>query len=112
MNERKTPVLLRRGPLSGDVMALLRYTRKQTPRGEILMSSAKQDVTADFTVLMLEELLDGDEQWPASPDIVSILDGVADGESLTDDERLQVRAFRERLALACLRHNERGHGKP
>lgn len=97
-------MLLRRGPVSGNVMALLSYRRQEIRGREVINAHAKQDVTADFTVLMLEELMD-----PDSPDIVGILDGVADGESLTDDERAQVRAFRERLAAVCIRHNERGH---
>lgn len=109
MSERKTPVLLRRGPVSGNVMALLSYRYKPVVRGrevhEVLEASSKQDVTADFTALMLEELLD-----PDAPDIVGILDGVANGQLLTADEKAQVRAFRERLAAACERHNEREHG--
>lgn len=105
MSKRKTPVLLRRGPLTGDVMALLRYTRKTVRGREVLDASSKQDVTADFDALMLEGLLD-----PDARDIVSILDGVADGQELTDDERAQVRVFRERLAAFCVRHNTRGHG--
>lgn len=112
MSVRKTPVLLRRGPVSGDVIALLRYTYTQTPRGEVLEASSKENVTADFTALMLEELIGSD-----APNIVGILDGIAAvSESgaypLTDDERAQVRAFRERLKLAVERHNERGHGRP
>lgn len=110
MGERKTPVLLRRGPLTGDVVALLRYTHKTVRGREVIEAISKQDVTADFTVLMLDELMEADERWRDSPDIVGILDGVADGEELTAAERAQVRAFRERLAAACTRHNERGHG--
>lgn len=106
MSERKTPVLLRRGPVSGNVTALLRYTFKLVNGHRILVASSKQDVTADYTALMLEELLDPDAQ-----DIVSILDGVADGALLTVEEKEQVRAFRERLADACIRHNEHGHEK-
>jgi hypothetical protein len=102
---RKTPVLLRRGPLSGDVNALLRYTRTKSPGGvELLKASEKQDVTADFDALMLEELFGRDDD---SPNIVAILDGVADGQELNAEERAEVRAFRERLAAACERHNKR-----
>lgn len=89
-------------------MALLSYRYKVVRArdgNEILEASSKQDVTADFTALMLEELI-----GPDAKDIVSILDGVADGEALTDDEKAQVRAFRGRLAAACIRHNECGHG--
>ena len=105
MSTRKTPVLLRRGPVSGDVVALLRYSYANVRGGEILKAHDKQDVTADFTALMLEQLID-----PDAPDIVGILDGVADGQLLTAEEKAQVRAFRERLAAACERHNTRGHG--
>jgi hypothetical protein len=103
--ERKTPILLRRGPLSGDVMALHRYTHKTLPsgrKGVIAGFDGKQDVSHDFDALMLEELLDNGAEG-----IVGILDGVADGESLTDEERAQVRCLRERLKTAIERHNAR-----
>jgi hypothetical protein len=85
-------------------MALTRYTWKNG--GKILQAATdgKHNVTADYTALMCEELLD-----PDSPDIIGILDGVADGESLTDEERVQVRAFRERLKKAVERHNAGPH---
>lgn len=54
------------------------------------------------SVALLEELLADD-----APDLVGILDGVADGQQLTADECAQVRAFRERLKAACERHNAR-----
>jgi hypothetical protein len=101
---RKTPILLRPSPLTGSVMALHRYTRKKIHGRDVLDSGVdgKQDVTADFDAIVLESLLD-----PDSPDIVGILDGVADGETLTDAERAQVRGFRERLKKIVERHNER-----
>jgi hypothetical protein len=102
MSERKTPVLLRRGPISGNINALLRY--REVEDG-VLHVASKHDVTADYTALMLEELLD-----PDSPDIAAILDGVADGEELTEEQRTQVRSFRERLVVVIERHNTRGHG--
>jgi hypothetical protein len=37
----------------------------------------------------------------------SPIDGVADGEALTDDERGQVRVLRERLKTLIERHNAR-----
>jgi hypothetical protein len=81
-------------------MALHRYSRK----GDILEAATdgKQDVSHDFDALMLEELIDN-----GADDIVGILDGVADGESLTDEERTQVRCLRERLKTAIERHNAR-----
>lgn len=101
---RKTPILLRPLPLSGGVAVLTRYTRSQGPNGEILKAAldGKQDVTADFDAIVLETLLD-----PDSPDIVGILDGVADGESINAEEQAQVRAFRERLKALVERHNAR-----
>lgn len=106
---RKTPVLLRPMPLSGGVAALTNYRR--VDRGEGLtvihvVGDGKHDVTADFDAIVCETLLD-----PDSPDIVSILDGVADGWKLTVGERAQVRAFRDRLRMILVRHNEEGHGR-
>lgn len=102
MAERKTPILLRRGPLSGRVEALTSYRYLNGGRTLKVLGDGKHDVTSDFDALMLEELFADD-----APDIVSILDGAADGEVLTDEERAQVRAFRERLRAACERHNAR-----
>lgn len=102
MSPRKTPILLRRAPVSGEIMALYRYTRK-TVRGRDVIDAGfdgKQSVSGDFYVLACQELLD-----PDAPDIVGILDGVADGQALTDEERIQVRAFRERLKAMVERHN-------
>lgn len=102
MSARKTPILLRRAPLTGEIMALYRYARK-TVRGMDVIDAGfdgKQSVSSDFYVLACQELLD-----PDAPDIVGILDGVADGETLTDGERAQVRAFRERLKVMVERHN-------
>jgi hypothetical protein len=108
VTSRKTPILLRRAPLTGEVMALYRYTRK-TVRGRDVIDAGfdgKQSVTGDFDALVLTELLD-----PDSPDMVGILDGVADGQSLNDEERTQVRAFRERLKTMVERHNARLDGE-
>jgi hypothetical protein len=101
---RKTPILLRRGPLSGRINALTRYTITERNGRELLKASEKYDVSADFDVLMLEELFGAEND---SPDIVAILDGAADGYVLTAEEQAQVRAFRERLRSVCERHNKR-----
>jgi hypothetical protein len=105
MSMRKTPVLLRRAPLSGGVNALTRYTFKNG--GAILQAATdgKHDVTADFDALVLEALLD-----PDSLNIIGILDGVADREKITSQEAAEVRAFRERLKTIIERHNTTGHG--
>lgn len=100
MAERKTPILLRRGPLSGEVMAIYRYRKVVVNERELLDVSAKQSVQSDYDCLVLQELLD-----PDAPDIVGILDGVADGEQLDDEQRRQVRAFRERLRTMVERWN-------
>lgn len=110
MSRRKTPVLLRRAPLSGRINALTSYRR---PGDAItVVGDGKHDVTASFYAIVLEELLDGkghaehDATQPA-PDIISILDGVADGDPISDEQRKQVRAFRERLRAIALDHNAR-----
>lgn len=108
MGERKAPVLLRRSPVSDKIVVLTRYGRVKTSSDREILQAAtdgKHDVTADFDYLLLEALLD-----PDSPDMAEILDGVADRIEITDDERAQVRAFRERLVEVIERHNERGHG--
>lgn len=101
---RKTPILLRRGPMSGAVVAVHRYTRTSVNGRDIVKAAldGKQDVTADFDALCLDELFGED-----APDIVGVLDGAADGETLAEDERRQVRAFRERLRAMAERHNAR-----
>lgn len=111
---RKTPILLRRAPLSGRINVLTNYGRKEINGKDIIdvRGDGKHDVTTAFYAIALEELLDGkghpehDASQPA-PDIVSILDGVADGDPISDEQRAQVRAFRERLRNMCVAHNAR-----
>lgn len=105
MATRKTPILLRRAPVSGGIVALHRYTRK-TIRGRDVLDAGfdgKQDVTADFDALVCELLLN-----PA-PKIIEQLDGAARGMELTDGEREEVRAFREALCVIVERHNAGPH---
>lgn len=108
---RKNPVLLRRGPVSGRIYALTNYRRSGD--GPItVVGDGKHDVTAAFYALMLEELLDGAEHMGGaaelpSPDIIVILDGVADGDVLDKQHQRQVRSFRERLARIVEDHNAR-----
>lgn len=99
---RKTPILLRRGPMSGRVQALTSYRFVNEGRVLKVLGDGKHDVSGDFDALVLEELFAQD-----APDIVGILDGVADGQLLTADEKAQVRVFRERLREICERHNAR-----
>lgn len=108
---RKNPVLLRRAPLSGRINALTNYRRSGDGPIEVV-GDGKHDVTAAFYALMLEELLDGkghaehDASQP-TPGIIAILDGAADGEQLTDEERAQLRSFRERFRAIVEDHNAR-----
>lgn len=111
---RKNPVLLRRAPLSGRVNVLTNYRRGGEGERDTItvVGDGKHDVTAAFYAIALEELLDGKGHAEhiasqPSPDIVSILDGAADGEDLTGEQRAQVRSFRERLALVVSDHNAR-----
>lgn len=97
---RKTPILLRRGPISGNIHALLRY--KLT--ADVLVAYEKQDVSFDFYHLALEEMFGADDECP---DIIGILDGVADGEVLNDREKAQVRRFHDHFRAMVVKHNER-----
>jgi hypothetical protein len=106
MTARKTPILLRRAPLSGEVMALYRYTRKTIRGREVLDTGmdGKQPVTDDWESLVVEWLLED------APDLVGILDGCAQecyAPGLTAEERAQVRIVRERIKDLVVRHNAR-----
>lgn len=102
MSARKTPVLLRRAPFSGDINALTNYRRV---RDAIRVTTGgKHDVTADFDAIVCELLLDD------APDICAILDGAAQGFELVEDEREQARKFHKALVTIVERHNTTGHG--
>lgn len=108
MTERKTPILLREGPISGAIHALYRYKWKTLDNGHRVIESGlngKWDVTADFDALVCELLLE-----PA-PDIISILDGVARDLPLDDGERMRAEAFRSALVRLVERHNNGPHVK-
>lgn len=99
---RKTPILLRRGPLSGRVEALTRYSYKRVRGREVLEAHEKHDVSRDFDALVLEELI------PDPKDsIISELDGAARGFELAEPERKVIADFRERLVALVERHNAR-----
>jgi hypothetical protein len=119
-------VLLRRGPVSGKVMALTRYTYKRN--GSILQAATdgKHDVTADFNDLVLTTLFDAagglDDDGVEdidSPDIIKALDYAVslmlekqgnDPEAL--DLAAQTDAFRKRLVKIAVEHNNRnGHAQ-
>lgn len=106
---RKTPVLLREGPLTGTIQALTRYTRKTVRGREVIQAATegKHDVTADFDALVLETLL-GDD----CPDMAATLDGAARAMSLDASELEELGRLRERLVALIERHNSTGHAKP
>lgn len=97
MSERKKPILLRRGPMSGEVQAIYAYTE----RDGIIRASGKQSVQADFDHIVLDLLMED------SPDICAALDGAARGMELNEDERQQIREFRARLVRVIERYNAR-----
>ena len=103
MSARKTPILLRKAPLSGGINVLTNYRRV----GKVIRSATdgKHDVTADFDALVLEELLN-----PDATGITAALDGAARGMTLDASERKEVRVFRNRLVALIERHNRTGHG--
>lgn len=106
MSARKTPVLLRRTPLSGGVAALTRYTYKND--GRVLQAAAdgKHDVTADFDALVCEMLLDD------APDTLPILQTfVEGGTEFTTEDRLQIGEFYDALVRIVRRHNAGPHVK-
>lgn len=114
MAERKTPVRLTRGPLTGGVFALTNYKVVRRPGladWYEARADGKRDVTADFDALALEELIGNH-----ASDIAEILDGVAKGwysddNPMPEHEQLQVRAFRKALVTMIERHNARTGGE-
>lgn len=91
--------------MSGRVTAITRYTRKEVNGHEVIDAHNKYDVNDDFEALMLYRLYGEPER--DCPDIIAILDGAADGETLNEDERAQLRIFHDRLRDLVLRENER-----
>lgn len=89
---RKTPILLREGPLSGEVMAITRYSRRTLRGGrEILEAHEKHSVHHDFLGVMLERLC-GDDNG-----IQPLLVKAARGEELSDEERERIGDFADRF---------------
>ena len=114
MSARKTPVLLRRAPLSGRINVLTNYVRGEAPGGQTMIEvrgDGKHDVTAAFYAILLEELLDGEGHegvaGEAASSLIAILDGAADGEQLSKRDRNELRAFRERMVEIVDDHNAR-----
>jgi hypothetical protein len=91
VSDRKTPILLRAGPLTGSIFAITRYTRVTQGEREIINAQIKQDVTDDFRCLLLERLL-GEHTG-----LQLVLEKVRNHEELTSDEREQVGYLADRL---------------
>jgi hypothetical protein len=101
MSTRKTPVLLRRGPMSGIVQAITNY--RSSKEGYIkVVGDGKHDVQSDFDTLLLEELIPDPQST-----IMAELDGAARGMKLNEHERQIIAEFRKRLVTVIERHNAR-----
>jgi hypothetical protein len=103
---RKTPVLLRKGPVTGTIQALTNYRWRNGGRVLQATDTGKHDVTADYDALTLETLLDPDAQEAAC-----IIDQVIKGVPITAMQRKELRAFHGHLAAIIERHNTTGHGR-
>lgn len=105
---RKTPVLLRKSPLTNTIQAITRYTMSQRPNGREMVKvigDGKHDVTADFDAIVLETLL-GDD----AGDALCTIDALCDGETCDDAQLGRLRIFHGRFAELVERHNTEGHG--
>ena len=103
MAERKTPILLRRGPISGCVYAMHRYVRKVVGDTEIIDAGlhGKQDVSSDFDALVLMELLDG------APNGVPLLERCAQGFAVGSAGQVELTRLHRNLVAVVDRHNAR-----
>lgn len=102
--KRKTPVLLRRAPMSGAVNVLTNYRRGEVNGKDMItvVGEGKHDVTAAFYELMLTELMnDGCEA------IIEQLHGAALGLGLDKKDRAEIGLFRSRLVKIVEAHNAR-----
>jgi hypothetical protein len=101
---RKTPILLRVGPVTGRVQALTRYSYKKVRGAEVLEAhtDGKYDVHDDFQEVLLEMLMPDSES-----DLMAALDGAAQGMDLNEAERTEIREFRGRMIKIIEAHNER-----
>lgn len=89
---RKTPILLRQAPLTREVMAITRYTRKTLKNGrEVISASEKHSVHHDFLGVMLERIC-GDDSG-----IQPVLVKAARGDALDTAERERIGDFADRL---------------
>jgi hypothetical protein len=93
MMPRRTPILLRDGPLTGEVMAITRYRRRTLENGrEVIDASEKYSVHHDFLGVMLERLCADDHA--IQPLLVKTARGK---EPLSNSERARIGDFADRL---------------
>lgn len=104
MSQRKHPVVLRKGPVSDAVYVLTNYRPMNDGKVLKVIGDGKHDVSADYDSMVLEEFIDY-----GADNIVGILDGVYQGETLSPDDLEEVRILHDRLVNLIERHNER-HG--
>lgn len=107
MARRKTPILLRRAPLSGRVMALTNYRFVDDGKTLSVVGDGKHDVTNDFEELVLQLLMDECEDLVPILEVAAGLNEGCSYEKLTDDERAQIGRLWERVKALVDRHNER-----
>lgn len=101
MTARKLPVLLRRGGLTGHVMALTNY-RRQGDGPIVAAPNGKHDVIDDFNALVVETLLDGLPD-NLQPNLVAIACGV----KVTGKPLDAIGLFADRLGAIVTANNER-----
>src|ERR1035438_2903780 len=106
---RKTPILLRKSPLTERIQVITNYKMETRPSGvemvKVIGNDGKHDVTADFDALVLEALLDDDAN-----DALCTIDALCDSETCDDAQLGRLRIFHGRFAELVERHNTEGHG--
>lgn len=104
----KNPILLRQGPLSGEVHAIRRYTRKQVRGREVINAIDKDVVTLDFNAVMLQRLFGDDNDL--QPLLGKAMEGAYEAGAITKDERNRIVPLLTRLEEAIEQVNaEIGH---
>jgi hypothetical protein len=96
----KNPVLLRQGPISGEVHAIRRYTRKRINGREVINAIEKEVVTLDFNAVMLQRLM-GDDTG-----LLPLLGEAVESSELSDADKARLDLLGERLLEAVVQVNE------